>query len=74
MEDQNFVMNKIKTIQSPDDVAMLMESMWVRHTLKLPQSPNNVFMVDLPPLTDKEKAEIYPKYDSDGEGVDYWIV
>lgn len=74
METQNYRMNKIKTIQSPDGIALLLESMWLRHTLKLPQRADNIFIVDLPPLTDKDKTEMHQSDDLEGEGIDYWIV
>lgn len=43
---------------TPDGVGMLMESLWIRHQLNMPQRKNNVFFIDLPPLTDEEKAAI----------------
>ena len=45
-------------IQTPEGVARLMENLWLRHKSGLKQPENNVFMVDLPPLTEEEKAEI----------------
>lgn len=47
-----------KHLDSPDGVGMLMESLWLRHQLNMPQRKNNVFIIDLPPLTEKEKAQI----------------
>lgn len=47
-----------KHLDTPDGVGMLMESIWLRHQLNLPQRKNNVFFIDLPPLTDEEKAAI----------------
>ncbi len=46
-----------KHINSPEGVTALMESMWLRHQLGMPQHPNNVFYVELPPLTDEEKTK-----------------
>ena len=74
MGTQNYRMNKVKTIQSPDGIALSLESMWLRHNLKLPQPPNNVFIVELPPLTDEDKTEMHQSDDLEGEGIDYWIV
>lgn len=45
-------------LDTPDGVGMLMESLWLRHQLNMPQRKNNVFFVDLPPLTEEEKAAI----------------
>ena len=47
----------MKTIQSPDEVALLMENLWLRHTAGMEQRPCNVFMVELPPPTEEELAE-----------------
>lgn len=69
-----------KRINSPEGVKALMESMWLRHKLNMGQRPNNVFFVDLPPLTEEEKAQIKAeneannRFDNDGEGIDYWII
>ena len=50
--------NEKNRIQSPEGVTRLMENLWLRHKAGLKQPKNNVFMVDLPPLTEEEKAEI----------------
>ena len=47
----------MKTIQSPDGVAILMENLWLRHKARMKQRPCNVFMVELPPPTEEELAE-----------------
>ena len=47
----------MKTIQSPDEVALLMENLWLRHKAGMEQRPCNVFMVGLPPPTEEELAE-----------------
>ena len=47
----------MKTIQSPDEVALLMENLWLRHKAGMEQRPCNVFMVELPPPTEEELAE-----------------
>ena len=44
----------MKTIQSPDGVALLMESLWLRHKAGMKQYPCNVYMVELPPPTDED--------------------
>ena len=47
----------MKSIQSPDGVALLMENLWLRHKAGMKQHPCNVFMVELPPPTEEELAE-----------------
>ncbi len=47
-----------KTIRSPEGVSLLMENMWLRHKAGMKQRSNNVFMVELPPLTEEEKAAL----------------
>ena len=47
-----------KTIKSPEGVSLLMENMWLRHRAGMQQRPSNVFMVELPPLTEEEKAAL----------------
>lgn len=47
-----------KHLDSPDGIGMLMESLWLLHQLNMPQRKNNVFIIDLSPLTEKEKAQI----------------
>ena len=51
----------MKTIQSPDGVALLMENLWLRHKAGMKQRSCNVFMVELPPPTDEELAEARQK-------------
>ena len=51
----------MKTIQSPDEVALLMENLWLRHKAGMKQRPCNVFMVELPPPTEEELAEVRQK-------------
>ena len=55
----------MKTIQSPDGVALLMENLWLRHKAGMKQRPCNVFMVELPPPTDEELAEARQKTQDD---------
>ena len=43
----------MKTIQSPDGIALLMENLWLRHKAGMKQRPYNVFMVELPPPTEE---------------------
>lgn len=43
----------MKSIQSPDGVALLMENLWLRHKAGIKQRPCNVFMVELPPPTEE---------------------
>ena len=47
----------MKTIHSPDGVALLMENLWLRHKAGIKRRPCDVFMVELPPPTNEEMAE-----------------
>ena len=49
---------KMKTIQSPDGISLLMENLWLRHKTGTQQRPANVYLVELPPLSDEEMDEI----------------
>lgn len=51
----------MKTIQSPDGIALLMQNLWLRHKTGMQQRPANVYMVELPPLSDEELAEVRRK-------------
>ena len=51
----------MKSIQSPDGVALLMENLWLRHKVGMKQRPCNVFVVELPPPTEEELAEARQK-------------
>ena len=51
----------MKTIQSPDGVALLMENLWLRHNAGMKQRPCNVFIVELPPPTGEELAKARQK-------------
>lgn len=55
----------MKTIQSPDGVALLMENLWLRHKAGMKQHPCKVFMVELPPPTEEELAEARQKTQDD---------
>lgn len=57
----NKTLNDMKTIQSPDGVALLMENLWLRHKAGMKQRPCNVFMVELPPPTEEDLAEARQK-------------
>ena len=48
----------MKIIKSPEEVAFLMENIWLRHKAGMKQRPDNVFIVDFPPLTEEEIEEI----------------
>lgn len=50
-----------ENIQSPDEVALLMENLWLRHKAGMKQRPSNVYMVELPPPTEEELAEARQK-------------
>lgn len=47
----------MKTIQSPDGVALLIENLWLRHKAGMKQRSCNVFMVELPPTTEEDLAK-----------------
>lgn len=51
----------MKTIQSPDAISLLMENLWLRHKTGMKQLPSNIYMVELPPLSDEEMDEIRRK-------------
>lgn len=51
----------MKSIQSPDGVALLMENLWLRHKAGMKQHLCNVYMVELPPPTEEELAESHQK-------------
>lgn len=50
----------MKSIQSPDGVALLMENLWLRHKAGMKQRPCK-YMVELPPPTEEELAEARQK-------------
>lgn len=60
----------MKTIQSPDGVALLMENLWLRHKAGMKQRPGNVFMVELPPPTEEDLAEARQKTQDDSRSDD----
>lgn len=51
-------MENEKRINSSEGITRLLEDMWYRHKAGIKQPQNNVFWVELPPLTDEEKAAI----------------
>lgn len=51
-------MMEAEKIHSPEGVRLLMENVWLRHKVGMQQRRNNVFMVELPPLTAEEKEAI----------------
>ena len=51
-------LDNVQRIKTPEGVSKLMENLWLRHKAGLKRPGNNVFWVDLPPLTEEEKAEI----------------
>lgn len=60
---QNKMNNKLsdvsaQSIKSPEGVALLMKNLWLRHLAGRKQDAKNVFIVDLPPLTEEELASI----------------
>lgn len=51
----------MKTIQSPEGVALLMENLWLRHKAGMKRRLGNVYMVELPPPTEEELSEAHKK-------------
>ncbi|UKI43482.1 MAG: hypothetical protein L6U16_10590 [Porphyromonadaceae bacterium] len=49
----------MKTIKSPEGVALLMQNLWLRHNAGMAQRKDNVFMVELPLPTEKELKETH---------------
>lgn len=45
-----------RTVQSPNGVEKLMHEIWLRHKTGLQHTHGNMFMVELPPLTEEEKT------------------
>lgn len=43
----------MKSIQSPDELTLLMENLWLRHKAGMKQRPSNIYMVELPPPTEE---------------------
>lgn len=50
-------MNGKQKIKSPEEVRKLMEELWINHKLGYSLPKDNVFIVELPPLT-KDELEI----------------
>lgn len=70
----------MKTIQSPEGVALLMENLWLRHNAGMKQRKDNVFMIELPPPTEEELKEACremqenrQQYDESEELYGVWI-
>lgn len=51
-------MNNKQRIKTPEGVSKLMEDLWINHRAGLKQPVKNAFWIDLPLLTEEEKAEI----------------
>ena len=49
----------MKTIQSPDGVALLMENLWLRHNAGMKQRPCNIFMVQY----HRQQTKSWPRLD-----------
>ena len=66
----------MKTIQSPDGVALLMENLWLRHRAGMGQDRSKVFMVELPPAVEDEPVKSRRKtkenIDTDDESEDLY--
>lgn len=50
----------MKRIQAPEGVAALMWELWEKHQRGETLDKDNVFFVDLPPLSDEERKELNP--------------
>lgn len=48
----------MERIQAPDGVAALMRELWEKHQRGETREGRNVFLVDLPPLTDEERKRL----------------
>lgn len=62
-----------KRINSPEGVSALMESIWLRHKLRMPQRNDNIFIVDLPGTSEETtdlQSALYPSVDFDKDGAD----
>lgn len=51
-------MERKQRIKTPEGITKLVEDMWLRHKAGIKQPQDNVFWLDLPPLTDEERAAI----------------
>lgn len=58
-------MDDKQRISSPEGISNLVEAMWIRHKAGVNQPQNNVFWVDLPPLTAEEKAVLEAENDTE---------
>ena len=59
------------TIKSPEEVRKLMEDLWLNHKAGNKAPQNNVFWVELPPLSEEEKMKDIDDNPEDLYGV--WI-
>ena len=50
----------MKRIQAPEGVAALMWELWEKHQRGETPDRGNVFLVDLPPLSDEERKKLNP--------------
>ena len=58
-------MGNQRHIKSPEEVTDLLEGLWLRHKAGFKKTGNNEFWVDIPPLTEEEKAAIQAKKDAE---------
>lgn len=63
--------NEKNTIKSPEEVSKLMEDLWLNHKARNKAFQNNVFWVELPPLSEEEKMKDIDDNPEDLYGV--WI-
>ena len=62
------------TIKSPEEIRKLMEDLWLNHKAGNSLPKNNVFWVDLPPLTEGEKIEVEASKKQDDQPEDLYGV
>ena len=55
--------DEAKKISSPEGVVALMRDLWNQHQHGEKPSHCQVYMVDLPPVSEEEKRNMYPEMD-----------
>ena len=68
----------MQTVHSPAGIKLLMEDLWLRHRNGIGRHADNIFMVELPPLTRQEQlthdeADLTTEFDSDDDLYGAWI-
>lgn len=57
--------NSKHTIKFPDEISKLLEDLWINHKAGNKTPARNVFWVQLPPLSEEEKAAIEAKKEAE---------